>query len=66
MSENEFGFAQKHDLEYKIYYVSEVCSKQPKIFVLENIFYDNHFNFDQYGLDTKKEYRVMATVDNIS
>lgn len=63
MSENEFDFAQKHDLEYKIYYVSEVCSRQPKIFVLNNVFKDSHFNFEQYGLDTKKEYKIMASVE---
>lgn len=63
MSENEFDFAQKHDSEYKIYYVSEVCSKQSKIFILENVFQDNHFNFEQYGLDAKKEYKIMASIE---
>lgn len=63
MSENEFDFAQKHDSEYKIYYVSEVCSKQPKIFVLENVFDNNHFNYEKYALDTKKEYKIMASLD---
>lgn len=63
MSENEFDFAQKHDSVYKIYYVSEVESKQPKIFVLENVFNDNQFNYEKYALDTKREYKIMASID---
>ena len=63
MSENEFDFAQKSEAEYIIYYVSEVCSKKPKMFVLGNVFTDNHFDFEKYALDTRREYKVMATVN---
>lgn len=60
MSENEFDFAIKHINEYRLYYVSEVTSKNPKILVLENVFKDNDFNTENYALDTRVEYKLMA------
>ena len=62
MSQNEFDFAIKHIPEYKIYYVSEVLSKKPKILILDNVFKDNDFNSKNYALDMKKEYKIMATI----
>lgn len=60
MSENEFNFAQKNPLNYKIYFVKEVKSKSPTICVLECLFHDNDFNDKNYTLHTKKEYRITA------
>ena len=62
MSENEFDFAIKHLSEYRIYYVSEVLSKKPKILILDNVFKGNDFNAENYSLDTKKEYKITATI----
>ncbi len=61
ISNNEFDFALKHITEYAIYYVSEVFSQKPKILVLDNVFKDNDFNFQNYAIDTTKEYKVMAS-----
>ena len=62
MSDNEFDFAISHISEYRIYYVSEVFSKKPKILILDNVFKGNDFNTENYALDTRKEYKITATI----
>ncbi|WP_047154989.1 hypothetical protein [Aneurinibacillus tyrosinisolvens] len=60
MSENEFDFARKHVSDFKIHYVAEVLTKQPKILILDNVFIDNSFNHQNSPIDTRKEYKIAA------
>ena len=62
VSGNEFDFARNHHQDFAVYFVSRAMSEKPTIMVLDDVFDENGVNEQNYGVETKEEYIVSATI----
>ena len=62
LSNNEYDFAVAHQGKYFIYYVTDVNSDNPQLYILTDVIFDD-FNKEKYTVETESKYIITAKVD---
>lgn len=61
LTDNEYSVAIEHGKNYVVYYIGDVCSGNPVLIKLVDLF-DDGFNREKYTVECKSEYTISCRV----
>lgn len=65
MSSNELDCAIKNEGSYKLFYVANVNSSNPKLYILSDVVKDGQINPEAFAVESNTEYKISGSIESI-
>ena len=65
MSSNELDCAIKNEGSYKLFYVTNVNSSNPKLYILSDVIKDGQINPEAFAVESNTEYKISGSIESV-